>query len=172
MAASFSQAKSTFVIPAAQPTDPESVRQSLAQAHAEFERGAVREALRLLRKAAESSDDAGDDLRALALARAAADLASEVGPTAVPPPPAPLPPPLTQAPAAVSDEGREPDLRQLLDSGRAVKVVVKRSTSDEGLYIVRRADGEPTPLGGRQAVLLLLEPDDAFFAPPKPPPAS
>ena len=100
MAASFSQVQSTFVIPAAQPGDPESVRGSLAQAHVEFERGAVREALRLLRKAAESSDEAGDDLRAVALARAAADLATEVGPTAVPPPPpppAPLPPPSAAA---------------------------------------------------------------------------
>jgi hypothetical protein len=218
MAASISQAKSTFVIPAVQPTDPESVRGSLAQAHAEFERGAVREALRSLRKAAENSDEAGDDLRAVALARAAADLASEVGPTAVPPPPppAPLPPPpslapaptslapaptslapaptslapapttlapaptslapapttlapapTTLAPASTVRNHSDPAVQQLLDSGRAVKVVVKRSVRDESLFIVRRADGQAPALGAREAVVLLLEPDDNFFGPPK-----
>lgn len=176
MAASFSQALSTFVIPSAQPSDPESVRGSLLQAHAEFERGAVREALRLLRKAAESSDEAGDDLRAVALARAAADLATEVSPTAVPPPPppAPLPPPSAQAPtsatlaaAPVVREAADPSVQQLLDSGRAVKVVVRRSARDEGLYVVRRADGHAPALGAREAVLLLLEPDEAFFGPSK-----
>lgn len=187
MAASFSQAQSTFVIPAEQPGDPEPVRASLALAHVEFERGAVREALRLLRKAAESSDEAGDDLRAVALARAAADLATEVGPTAVPPPPpAPLPPPSAVGPgpgaipvptlAPISATiATAPDVRdaqnasvqQLLDSGRAVRVVVKRSLRDEGLYIVRRADGHAASLGAREAVMLLLDPDAAFFEPPK-----
>ena len=57
-------------------------------------------------------------------------------------------------------------LRQLLDSGRAVKVVVKRSARDEDLYVVRRADGNAHPLGTREAVIVLLEPDDGFFAPP------
>jgi hypothetical protein len=226
MAASFSQSVSTFVIPSVERTDPESVRGSLAQAHVEFERGAVREALRLLRKAAESSDEAGDDLRAVALARAAADLATEVGPTAVPPPPPPppqpLPPPTSLAPAVVTHapappiapapssavpapvlpapapvlpapapvalapspaatapalaatppapiarELSEASLEQLLDAGLAVKVVVKRSARDEGLYVVRRADGHAPALGSREAVLLLIEPDDAFFTPPK-----
>lgn len=199
MAASFSQAKSTFVIPTAQPSDPESVRDNLAHAHAEFERGAVREALRLLRKAAESCDEAGDDLRAVALARAAADLATEVGPTAVPPPPpAPLPPPSSLAPpsavkttagshapasaatqatvppisatvaaAPVVGIGNDATLQQLLESGRAVRVVVKRSARDDSLYIVRRADGHAPSLGAREAVILLTEPDDVFFAPSK-----
>jgi hypothetical protein len=209
MAASFSQSLGTFVIPTAERSDPEPVRDSLAQALADFERGAVREALRHLRRAAESADDAGNELRAVALARAAADLATEVGTTATPPPPSiaptalaappiahapvpqppvppppmapppalhpPLAPPPVAAPPAVEPSVAQasiargaPDeaLKQLLDSGRAVKVVVKRSTREEGLYVVRRADGPPTTLGAREAVIILLDPDESFFTPP------
>jgi hypothetical protein len=45
-----------------------------------------------------------------------------------------------------------------------VKVIVKRSTRDEELYVVRRADGTTASLGGKEAVIVLLEPDDDFFA--------
>jgi hypothetical protein len=57
-------------------------------------------------------------------------------------------------------------LKQLLESGRAVKVVVKRSARDEGLYVVRRSDAPGQGLGAREAVIVLLEPDEAFFTPP------
>jgi hypothetical protein len=218
MAASFSQSLGTFVIPTAERTDPEPVRNSLAQALADFERGAVRDALRHLRRAAESADDAGNELRAVALARAAADLATEVGTTATPPPPSiaptalaqppvgqplmapPVPPPPVAPPPALqppvaqplvapppvapppvaappivkpsvapaSSAGGSADeaLEQLVQSGRAVKVIVKRSAREEGLYVVRRADGPPTTLGGREAVIVLLDPDESFFTPP------
>lgn len=212
MAAPLSQPLSTFVIPSIEPGDPESVRGSLASAHADFERGELREALRHLRKAAADADDAGGDLRAVALARAAADLATEVStqtpapPRAVPasivaprsavvppPPPAPLPPasatprhvtssapaPLAAAavaapvaPAAPVPSSSptaphvEAALEQLLASGRAVRVAVKRSARDETLYVVRRADGPVAGLGARAAVIVLLDPDDAFFDAP------
>src|SRR6185369_6805642 len=91
MAASLSQSLS-FVIPSAERNDPEPVRSSLAQASADFERGELREALKHLRRAAEGADDAGSELRAVALARAAADLATEVGSVA--------PPPITEASVA------------------------------------------------------------------------
>ena len=55
-------------------------------------------------------------------------------------------------------------LQQLLASGRAVKVVVKRSARDEELYVVRRAENQAPALGTREAVIVLLEPDDDFFA--------
>jgi hypothetical protein len=57
-------------------------------------------------------------------------------------------------------------LKQLLDSGRAVRVVVKRSARDEGLYVVRRAEGHAPALGTREAVIVLLDADDGFFTPP------
>jgi hypothetical protein len=172
MAASFSQSVGTFVIPTAERTDPEPVRASLAQALAEFERGAVREALRHLRRAAESADEAGNELRSVALARAAADLATEVGTIATPPPPPPaLAPPVlastSAAPPSIARISPDSALKQLLESGRAVKVVVRRSTRDDELYVVRRADGNAPTLGAREAVMVLLEADDGFFEPPK-----
>src|SRR6186713_461150 len=86
MAASPSQTLSTFSIPIAERTDPEPVRASLASASESLERGDRHQALRDLRRAAESADAAGGELRAVALARAAADLATEVGGSLSPPP--------------------------------------------------------------------------------------
>lgn len=188
MVASLSQSLSSFVIPSSERNDPEPVRSSLAQAHADFERGEVREALKHLRRAAEGADDAGRELRAVALARAAADLATEVGASVTPPPAAAVSaaaPASVQAssavmpvaavssapsavPASAIRGNADAALKQLLDSGRAVKVVVKRSARDEGLYVVRRADSHAPALGTREAVIVLLENDDGFFTPPPP----
>lgn len=182
MVASLSQSLSSFVIPSSERNDPEPVRSSLAQAHADFERGEVREALKHLRRAAEGADDAGSDMRAVALARAAADLATEVGasltpaPTSVAPSTAPAASAVmpiaaaassapSVAPTSVARGHADAALKQLLDSGRAVKVVVKRSARDEGLYVVRRADSHAPALGTREAVIVLLDNDDGFFAP-------
>jgi hypothetical protein len=183
MVASLSQSLSSFVIPSSERNDPEPVRTSLAQAHADFERGEVREALKHLRRAAEGADDAGSDMRAVALARAAADLATEVGASLTPAPAtaAPSTAPAASAvmpiaaaasstpsaaPTSIVRGNVDAALKQLLDSGRAVKVVVKRSARDEGLYVVRRADSHAPALGTREAVIVLLENDDGFFTPP------
>ncbi len=180
MAASLSQSLSPFVIPSSERNDPEPVRSSLALARADFERGEVREALKHLRRAAEDADDAGSELRAVALARAAADLATEVGASLTPPPSVTAPsgaesmvvavaPPTTASvavmplPASVMRATSDAALKQLLDSGRAVKVVVKRSARDEGLYVMRRDENHPPALGTREAVIILLEPDDDGF---------
>lgn len=151
------------MIPTPDRSDPEPVRGSLAQARAELERGDVREALRHLRRAAEGADEAGSELRAVALARAAADLATELGASVLPPPVKEVP-----HPGPLSMVVRGPDdtravIEQLLASGRAVKVAVKRSARDEGLYVVRRGDDAERLLGTREAVIVLLEPDDGFF---------
>jgi hypothetical protein len=191
MVASLTHTLASFVIPSSERNDPEPVRSSLAQARADFERGEVREALKHLRRAAEGADDAGSDMRAVALARAAADLATEVGASLTPAPAAAAPvssapstapaasavmpiaaaasvPAAAQvsaAPPSVVRGNADAALKQLLDSGRAVKVVVKRSARDEGLYVVRRADSHSPALGTREAVVVLLDNDDGFFAP-------
>lgn len=183
MAASLSQSLSSFVIPTSERNDPEPVQSSLALARADFERGEVREALKHLRRAAEGADDAGSELRAVALARAAADLATEVGSSVTPPPVAAAPSvapssvPTTASvatapsavPVSVVRGSTDAALKQLLDSGRAVKVVIKRSARDEDLYVVRRADSHAPALGTREAVIILLDPqaDDGFFTSPK-----
>jgi len=163
MAASFSPSLGTFMIPSSERNDPEPVRSSLALARADLERGEVREALRHLRRAAEGADAAGSELRAVALARAAADLATEVGSSVAPPPVAAAP---SAAPSSLVRPNPDAALQQLLDAGRAVRVVVKRSTRDEGLYVVRRAEGHAPTLGTREAVMVLLEADADFFGKP------
>ncbi len=164
MAVSLPQPLASFVIPATDQSDPEPVRSSLAQARSDFSRGELREALRHLRRAAEDADQAGSELRAVALARAAADLATEVGVGSMTPPPVKeLTPLASTAPVSSLRGNNDAALRQLLDSGRAVKVVVKRSARDEGLYVVRRAGSDKSALGTREAVIVLLEPDDGFF---------
>jgi hypothetical protein len=164
MAASFPQPFASIVIPSSEHGDPDTVTNSLTLARQDFARGEIREALRHLRRAAEGASDAGSEQRALALARAAADLATAVGPSHPP----------TSAtssvlPAASHGSGPrsslDPTLRELLEKGRAVKVIVKRSTRDDELYVVRRADGANASLGGKEAVIVLLEPDDDFFDP-------
>jgi hypothetical protein len=178
MAASFSPSLPTFAIPAADHDDAEPVRNSLAQAHAELSRGELREALRHLRRAAEGADEAGRELRAVALARAAADLATAVGGSHAPPPVkekepnAPGPALAAAAAASPARDTTELALKALLDSGRAVKVVVKRSVRDDGLYVLRRADASEAGLGAREAVVVLLEPSDDFWEPGKPPDGS
>src|SRR5690242_14661504 len=66
--------------------DVEQVATALDTASALWSRGDAREALRWLRRAAEMAGAAGDDARAVQLARAAADLSSElqIPPTLVP----------------------------------------------------------------------------------------
>jgi hypothetical protein len=184
MSASLSQSLSSFFIPPPERSDPEPVAKILQAAREDFERGEAREALRQLRRAAEVADEAGSDLRAVALARAAADLATEVSGSVAPPAVspkldateslpsgtmmvaavvAPAATPVSHSPPSnVGDTGAAA-LRQLMASGRAVKVLVKRSTRDEGLYVVRRAGSDAPTFGTREAVVVLLEPDDSFF---------
>jgi hypothetical protein len=60
--------------PAPQPGDSDDVVLALETARVLFLSGEVEEAVRRLRRAAEAAEQGGDDLRAVALARAAADL--------------------------------------------------------------------------------------------------
>ncbi len=69
------------------PGDPEDVAWALETAGALWARGDAREAVRWLRRAAETASDAGLDGRAVALARVAADLTTELKlPPSIPPP--------------------------------------------------------------------------------------
>ncbi len=76
--------------PLSEASDPDSVALALETGRALWGQGEAREAVRWLRRAAQQADEAGDDLRALALARAAADLTTLLElPLSVPPPPPP-----------------------------------------------------------------------------------
>ena len=73
-------------IPPPREDDPEEVADKLSIAAAMWARGETHDALQWLRRAAESASDAEADLRALELAKAAAELAN-AAPAAPPPPP-------------------------------------------------------------------------------------
>lgn len=66
------------LVPGTQASDADGVKMSLEAARALAMSGEPEEALRLVRRAAESAEQAGDDLRSIQLARAAADIANEV----------------------------------------------------------------------------------------------
>jgi len=89
--------------PASEPNDSDDVTLALETAEALWNRGDPSEALRWLRRAAEAAGDSGDDLRAVVLAKAVAELnesGSESAPRQVKPPP--LPPQAAHgAPSAV-----------------------------------------------------------------------
>ena len=89
-------------LPEVEAADPEPVAVAIETARALFRTGEQLEALRWLRRAAERAEESGDDLRALNLARSAADLSTVLqslppppnSTASVPPPPAPPPAPL------------------------------------------------------------------------------
>lgn len=83
----------SFEFPKAQANDPSDVAVALETAMALWRRGDSREALRWLRRAAEGAESEGDDLRAVALARAAADLQDRLPQTPSMPAPPPSQPP-------------------------------------------------------------------------------
>ncbi|MBE7485720.1 MAG: hypothetical protein HS104_37835 [Polyangiaceae bacterium] len=104
-----------LAFPAPETGDPEDVAWNLQTGGTMWGRGDHHEAVRWLRRAAEAASDAGSDMRAVALARAAADLtvALELPPSILPPPassgpatettpvpvtPRPMPPPVSPLP--------------------------------------------------------------------------
>lgn len=63
-------------LPEVEPRDPEPVAVAIETARALFRTGEQLDALRWLRRAAERAEESGDDLRAVHLARSAADLST------------------------------------------------------------------------------------------------
>jgi len=107
MATQASDPASSPALPGAEPTDSEQVLLCLETAQKLWQDGQYREAVRSLQRGAEAAEEDGNDLRALSLARFAADLSAQVGSApSVPPPPVeevrhvPVPPPLPAEAAA------------------------------------------------------------------------
>jgi hypothetical protein len=64
---------------------------------------------------------------------------------------------------ALDDLSASANLQSLVAQGRAVRVSVKRSARDDGLYVVRRIPaGKVLPAGSREAILVLPEADPEF----------
>jgi hypothetical protein len=86
-------ADSTNNLPRAEANDPAEVAMALETARALWAKGQTQEAVRWIQRAAENAESSGDDLRAVALARAAADLRAELQvPSEAPKPPVVLAP--------------------------------------------------------------------------------
>lgn len=88
-------------------------------------------------------------------------------PSAAPPrPSSSVPPALPNRAASSAFPPPSPGLpspNELIAQGRAVRVAVKRSAIDGSLYVARPLGGKP-PAGAREALLILSEPDQSFFA--------
>lgn len=95
-------------IPPARKDDTEDVAWALSTAEAMYARGDRGDALKWLRRAAEAASEAQADDRALELAKAAADLASVLGPSTGAPPPPPPPPSQSRMPPAVQSRPPPP----------------------------------------------------------------
>ncbi|RYZ06734.1 MAG: hypothetical protein EOO73_14375 [Myxococcales bacterium] len=72
-------------LPRAEANDPAEVAMALETARALWSKGQSLESVRWIQRAAENAESSGDDLRAVALARAAADLRAEVNVASEPP---------------------------------------------------------------------------------------
>jgi hypothetical protein len=78
-------------LPEVEARDPEHVAVAIETARALFRTGDKLESLRWLRRAAERAEESGDDIRAVHLARSAADLSTALQSVQPPPPPLPAP---------------------------------------------------------------------------------
>jgi hypothetical protein len=74
-------------LPRAEASDPAEVAMALETARALWAKGQGLESVRWIQRAAENAESSGDDLRAVSLARAAADLRAEVSMSSEPPGP-------------------------------------------------------------------------------------
>lgn len=111
-------------IPASEPNDSDDVTLALQTAEALWNKGDPGEALRWLRRAAEAAGDSGDDMRAVVLAKAVAELNSanheSAAPKQVKPPP--LPP---QAAAKTESNGESHDAEPMFAAKGGLKGVSK-----------------------------------------------
>jgi hypothetical protein len=173
----------TTCIPASHPADSGDVAAALDVAASLWRKGNYRDAIRWVRRAAQAADEAGDNVRMSALARAGADLESSLNAappirTSTPPPlpvgavsSAPPPPastsrmkpkatlPSLQAQARVAPPAAAPQENRL-------RVSIKTSVLDPTLLVVRRLDeGKAPPAGAREGWLVIPESTSVVAAP-------
>jgi len=153
----------TIRIPVPAPGDARDVSEAVLLARAAWDKGDHREAVRWVRHAVEAADEAGDEVRVAALARAVADLGTA---STQPPPPLsrrplpppslrPTPPPLPSRPPAPLPRSAPPPAPSELRR----RVSVKTSVRDPGLLVVRPlAEGQSAPPGTREAFLVMVNP--------------
>ena len=172
--------------PGALPDDAEDVVLALTTASSLWVGGEKDEAIRWLRKAQESADAAGHEVRALELARAAADLAEAADadasaslessdaekPQLTKPP---MPPPGPGARVSSSNgssngagvdggDGHSPEAGEAETTlgpvlTQALRVCIKRSARDGELFVARLLEHGEVPEGYHEALVVLTDPD-------------
>ena len=131
--------------PASEPNDSDDVTLALETAEALWNRGDPSEALRWLRRAAEAAGDSGDDMRAVVLAKAVAELnasGAEAAPKHVKPPP--LPPQATQT-AHGHTNGSSADTEYPLGLKGGVKGLSKAPPAPPSPPSTRKPAGRESP---------------------------
>jgi len=123
-----------FTFPAPLPTDSDDVLLALNNARSHWEAADHSEAAAWLRKAAAAAEEAGSDLRAVALAQCATDLES-----------------------TFHHASADPQYLQ------AIRVAVKRSVRDGELFVARLIENQPIPQGSHEAFLVLTNPRADLF---------
>jgi len=157
--------RQTIEIPRPSGTDCDSVITALETAAVFSAKGDGSEAMRWLRRAAESAGEAGDDRRALSLSRSVADLRDAL--SVPPPPPPPTPRPASRATASASSRAnlslvRSPSAGN--GARKAARVAVAMSASKPGVLELRLlADDEMPPPGGAEALLVMLDPSSTIL---------
>lgn len=137
--------------PAPQANDADDVVIALKSARSLWDAADHAEAARWLRKAASAAQEAGDDDRALELAKLASDV--EAAPATA------EAPAQSAASSAAGASSTEPTYTQ------AIRVAVKRSVRDGDLFVARLLDNQPVPSGSHEAFLVLTNPNLDLFDP-------
>jgi hypothetical protein len=179
-------------IPQPLSADNETVITALETAALFGAKGDALEAVRWLRRAAESAGEAGDDVRALALSRFAAELNEELSAkhiltTPAPPPePSVLPPePSVPQPLPVSGRASYPTppssraghhsttpppssqmpVARSSSGPQATRVAIHRSPSAAGVFEMRvLAEGESALPGDSEAFLVMVDPASTLLS--------
>jgi hypothetical protein len=156
--------------PSPEDSDAEDVVLALETANALWGRSDAKEAIRWLRRAAEAAEEAGDDVRALTLARTAADLTTQVeqeapapaakttksSPAAAPRPaqapaatrpakPVASAPVAASSPAAASAPGKSSPTAQSAPAASAAKAPAEPSVSKSDAAASKKSQPPPPP---------------------------
>jgi hypothetical protein len=153
-------------LPGIEPDDSNDTRWALQTAQTLWGQGERREALQWVRRAAEAAAESGQDDRALALAKAGADLRSHLEiPRTLPPPPREVE--IKESDpgdggelvvTVVATDGSIPAKDASLVSHRAVRVAVFPSMIENELAVRVLSPGEVAPKNATVSLLVAFEP--------------
>ena len=158
------------VIPKSEAGDAEDVSTALETASLLWAKGDAPESIRWIRRAAEAAGEAGNDMRALALARAAADLTSaEPARKASKPPPLPVDPGVVTSAPAIGGVGPAVAPTSGASSVASFSVAARSISTRPGAAVPRAGNAaathEPAPAPRKSAPLNAPPPPSARAQP-------